>query len=267
MNADLLSDSCTRTRFSLWWILIYFCSTANALKIVPVSPLQLLQQADLVVVARIVKSSQPWSASVVQVIKPSSELNQPFPQEISFRVENDNQRYTPHFSVGDSNLLFLVPTGTGIFRCVGYGKQGVWPKMQPEWPYGEEHVSSLDASVKAFSCMQAVMNESHPNTRDKLLADALTTGDRLLKSIAQEYVTKAPMLNLPLSRAAMDVISTELANTPNQFKTPKSKEAPETELPGALSTENPTSSTPRSIIVMLTAVTIGLLWLLLKRRW
>ncbi len=253
---------------------------AYALKVQQLTPLELLEQAQLVVAVNVVPGTAPWEAFVLKVIK--SPPGKVVPQQLRFTVFSRTAKDNPSFVANQSQLIFLTSDGSGIYQCLSYGKQAVWPKTQLEWPYLEQHISTFDAAFDAFSSMQAVLEEDVA-AQDKHLSDALKRGNPLLRSLAAEFLSKHPDASFLQSReviaktiqsnedkAREPIVteeSTSLPTLPPPLIQPAApKKVPEAKPTTSTPTEETTSSTPWSLIVVLIVAGCGLLWLLLKRR-
>lgn len=279
----------TRTTSSLsalWclclFVIVFHLPTthAYALKVQQLTPLELLEQAQLVVAVNVVPGTAPWNASVLKVLK--SPDGQNVPKQLRFAVFSRTAKDTPEFDANQSQLLFLSSGGSGIYQCLSYGKQAVWPKTQLEWPYLEQHISTFDTAVDAFDSMQSVLEEGAVEEQDKRLSDALKRGNLLLRSIATEFLSRYPNASFLRSRAA--ITNRVKTNDDNKFQSAVSEEsktqpilpplvqqAAPRKAPGPAPTaskpsEEPTSSTPWSVVAVLIVATTGLLWLLLKKR-
>lgn len=277
----------TRTTSSLpaFWCLCLFVvvfhlptTHAYALKVQQLTPLELLEQAQLVVAVNVVPGTAPWNASVLKVLKSTEGKN--VPKQLRFAVFSRTAKDTPNFDANQSQLLFLSSDGSGIYQCLSYGKQAVWPKTQLEWPYLEQHISTFDTAVDAFDSMQSVLEGGAVEEQDERLSNALKRGNLLLRSIATEFLSRYPHASFLRSRAAIanriqtndDKIfqpavseepKTQPVLPPPLVQQPAPKKAPEAK--PATPNEEPASTSWCVWAVLIVAV-LGLLWLLLKRR-
>lgn len=155
------------------------------------TPLELLQSARVVVSVVVNSDQRPWEASVVEVIK--QEEGEPIVSPILFNVTSMRDGDVPKLTLGEKQILFLKGDSGGVYQCLSYGKQGIWPKKSKEWPFNEKHVASFEDTSAAFKIIQKVLSDPTPVGNDLILADALADNNNLLTLLAEEVVTSRPL--------------------------------------------------------------------------
>lgn len=186
------------------FILLNFCDHAfsHALKVQTMTPLELIQKSDFVVSVNIDARDGSPKASVIEVVKGLKGI--PFPGEFKFSVFSARQSDEPLFHEGKKYIIFLSKGTNGQYSLMSYGKQGVWPKENEEWPYSSIHVSSYEDALTAFHCMQRLLEESNSEKQDKILIESLEKKMPLLDSMVAELLSKSP---IELHTSARSIIS------------------------------------------------------------
>jgi hypothetical protein len=201
MTKSLIVHVASSSAWLLSILILLFGSSAYALKVQQLSPLQLIENAQFVVAVEVTPGEGPWEATLIEVIK--APLNKKMPARIRFAAFSRTEGDTPQFIAGDKRLLFLSENENGIYQCLSYGKQAIWPKTQIEWPYNKDQVSTYDDALSTFRGIQMVLSEVDESASDRLLATALKRDNLLLRSIAIEFLSSRSKERFPQSHATL----------------------------------------------------------------
>jgi len=164
--------------------IVIFLIVANtlALKVKVFTMKELIDEADVIVIACIATEEDGTSSAKVQkAIKGDPEK---FIRLHTFSLRDTD---VVQFEDNEKTLLFLGSVEPdGGRKLIGYGDQGKWPKRDVKWPYTAAHVSSVEQVESLVA--ELVQKQRQREEIEARLAELLKSDDPFNQVVALEYL-------------------------------------------------------------------------------
>lgn len=129
----------------IFFMIVFFACVAlpdsYAFKAKRYSLFRLISECDAIVKVSIEDSNDKFSAKVTKTYKGKVDNEFDF---VPYSLRNSDRN---SFNDGSPKILFLKKNMNKI-ELLGYGEQGIWPKIAARWPFSVSHVSSLELVEK-----------------------------------------------------------------------------------------------------------------------
>lgn len=171
----------TKTGIAILAVLLLAAANTSALKVKVFTMKELIDEADVIVVASIALENGEPFAKVDKAIKGNPE------KTIRLHTFALRDTDTVRFSDREKVLLFLGRVEPdGGRKLIGYGDQAKWPKQAPKWPYTAAHTSLLE-QVEVLVA-ELVEKQGYREQMESRLLELLRSDSPFNQVIALEYL-------------------------------------------------------------------------------